>query len=82
MSDTDNPIPTAPDPIALITKAGKLNETIDQTVSIVRSHNPTLSKNTFQDLLTSVGSDEYEAYHTGKESGIFDVESGLHDAAA
>lgn len=57
MSDTDNPIRAVPDPIALITKAGKLN-------------------------LTSVGSDEYEAYHTGKESGMFDVESGLHDAAA
>lgn len=83
MSDTDNqPQIIPPDPISLITKAGKLNYSIEQTVSIIRSHHPALSKNTLKDLLSDPESAEYEAYHTGKDAGMFDVESGLHDAAA
>lgn len=83
MSDTENPVPnTSPDPLSLITKAGKLNYSIDQTVSIVRSHHPALSKNTLKYLLSDPESAEYEAYHIGKDAGMFDVESGLHDAAA
>lgn len=83
MSETDKPVLTTPsDPISLITKAGKLNYSIEQTVSIVRSHYPALSKNTLQSLLSSPGTAEYEAYQSGKDVGMFDVESGLHDAAA
>jgi hypothetical protein len=83
MSDTDNPVPvTPPDPITLITKAGKLNYSIERTVSIVRSYHPALSKNILQDLLSNPGTAEYEAYRRGKDMGMFDVESGLYDAAA
>lgn len=82
MSDTDNQQPTLPDPISLITKAGKLNYSIERTVSIVRTYHPAISKNTLQDLLTSPGSAEYDAYHTGKDAGMFEVESGLYTAAA
>jgi hypothetical protein len=83
MSKADNPVPAIPpNPISLITKAGKLNYSIDRTVSIVRSYHPALSKKTLQALLTSPGTAEYEAYQSGKDIGMFDVESGLHDAAA
>lgn len=83
MSDTDNHLPATTDnPLSIIMKAGKLNYSIEKTVSIVRSYYPALSKNTLQDLLTSPGSAEYDAYHTGKETGMFEVESGLYAAAA
>jgi len=83
MSETDDQQPvTPPDPISLITKAGKLNYSIERTVSIVRSYFPELNKNALLDLLSSPGTTEYDAYHTGKDVGMFDVESGLHAAAA
>ena len=81
MSDTDNQQPILPSPISLIKKAGKLSYSIERTISIVRSYHPALSKNTLQDLLTSPGSAEYDAYYTGKEAGMFEVESGLYTAA-
>ena len=83
MSDTDNQKTTTPaDPLELITKTGKLNYSIDRTVSIVRSYYPEYSKNTLQDLLTRPGSNEYDAYHAGKNAGLFDIENALFDAAA
>ncbi|MDU1892835.1 MAG: hypothetical protein E6767_19315 [Dysgonomonas sp.] len=83
MSETDNTKPaTPPDPISLITQAGKLNYPVDRTVSIVRSHHPGLDKDVLLNLLSTSGTKEYEAYHTGKEAGMFEVESGLYAAAA
>lgn len=83
MSNTESSIPlTSPDPITLITKAGKLGYSIDQTVSIVRSHFPDHDKNILKKLLITPGTKEFDAYQTGKDIGMFDVESGLHDAAA
>jgi len=82
MSNTKSPTPqTSPDPIVLITKAGKLNYSIEKTCSIVHSQCPGMYED-LHSLLTTSGTKEFEAYSQGRDMGMFDVESGLYDAAA
>lgn len=70
------------DPLELITKAGKLNYSIDQTSAIVCSSFPGQTKDRIHKLLTNPGTKEYNAYQTGKSIRLFDVENALYDAAA
>lgn len=69
------------DPLCLITRAGKLNYTIDQTVAIVSTYFLDTDKNKLRELLNSPVSPEYEAYQTGKDISLFDVENALYDSA-
>lgn len=70
------------DPLELITKAGKLNYSIDQTSAIVCSSFPGQNKDSLRKLLITPGTKEYDAYQTGKSIRLFDVENALYDAAA
>jgi len=84
MSDKDSKTtPQLPsDPLELITKAGKLNYSIDQTAAIVCSSFHGQNKDSLRKLLTNPSTKEYDAYQTGKSIRLFDVENALYDAAA
>jgi len=75
--------PKAPaDPLELITKAGKLNYSVEQTAGIVCSTFHGQDKSNLRKLLITSGTKEYDAYQTGKDIRLFDVENALYNAAA
>ncbi|MDR1883751.1 MAG: hypothetical protein LBR26_13345 [Prevotella sp.] len=69
------------DPLELISRAGKLNYSIDQTAAIVCSFFPAQNAENLRKLLTDPASKEYNAYLTGKDIRLFEVENALYDAA-
>lgn len=72
----------APDPLKIITKAGKLNYSIDQTIKIVCSIFWDISKKDLSRNIITPGTDEYDAYQTGKSIRLFDIEDSLYESAA
>ncbi len=74
--------PDIPNILNLISLAGKLNYTIDKTISIVYDKHPEIDKTLLRELLLTAGTDEYEAFAAGKDTGMYDVEAGMYHAAS
>ncbi|MFT4072803.1 MAG: hypothetical protein QM654_12880 [Dysgonamonadaceae bacterium] len=68
-------------PQELISKAGKLNYSVEQTVSIVCCSFPGTNKKYLIKRLCDPTTEEYELYHSSRNIGLFDVENALYDKA-
>lgn len=79
---------TAPAPEKIVTlqdtllKAGKLNYSIERTLSVVRSIHPEIAIDLLKQDLDDPTTEEYQIFYSGKNAQDYEIESAMFDEAA
>lgn len=65
----------------ILTDCGRLRYDIDKTLNIAYSKFPDTDILQLRKQLTTAGSEEYRAYHSGSDLGEYEIESAMYDDA-